>query len=234
LSRENEQEFDLIILLWYNVVNNNGGGTIMEDLSDRQQQILNFIMKEIDTKGYPPAVREIADAVGLSSPSTVHSHLTTLEKKGYIRKDPTKPRAIEVLYKPINKQEIDKEMVNIPLVGTVTAGEPILAIENIEDTFPLPLEYISDASDELFILTVEGNSMIEAGILDGDYVIVKRQQIANNRDIVVALLDDSATVKRFFKEEDQVRLQPENPSMEPIITSHVEILGKVVGVYRSL
>ncbi|SDC26514.1 MULTISPECIES: transcriptional repressor LexA [unclassified Candidatus Frackibacter] len=206
----------------------------MEDLSNRQQQILNFIMQEINQKGYPPSVREIAKAVGLSSPSTVHSHLTTLEEKEYIRKDPTKPRAIEVLYEPIKKQENDKEMINIPLVGRVTAGEPILAVENIEDTFPLPLEYISDTSDKLFILTVEGESMIEAGILDGDYVIVKKQNTARNKDIIVALLDDEATVKRFFKEEDHIRLQPENPNMEPIFTSDCKILGKVIGVYRKL
>ncbi|KXS41474.1 MAG: repressor LexA [Candidatus Frackibacter sp. T328-2] len=206
----------------------------MEDLSNRQQQILNFIMQEINQKGYPPSVREIAKAVGLSSPSTVHSHLTTLEEKEYIRKDPTKPRAIEVLYEPIKEQENDKEMINIPLVGRVTAGEPILAVENIEDTFPLPLEYISDTSDKLFILTVEGESMIEAGILDGDYVIVKKQNTARNKDIVVALLDDEATVKRFFNEEDHIRLQPENPNMEPILTSDCKILGKVIGVYRKL
>lgn len=207
----------------------------MEELSDRQQQILNFVMEEINQKGYPPSVREIAKAVGLSSPSTVHSHLETLEEKGYIRKDPTKPRAIEVLYEPINSEpKIDKELINIPLVGKVTAGEPILAIENIEDTFPLPLEYISETSDELFILTVEGDSMIEAGIFHGDYIIVKQQNTAQNRDIVVALLDDSATVKRFFKEGDQIRLQPENENMEPIFTSDVKILGKVVGVYRRL
>lgn len=212
----------------------------MEELSNRQQQILNFIIEEIDQKGYPPSVREIAEAVGLSSPSTVHSHLTTLEEKGYIRKDPTKPRAIEVLYEPISnkqgevKQETDKEMVNIPLVGNVTAGEPILAVENIKDTFPLPLEYISETNDELFILTVEGDSMIEAGIFDGDYIIVKQQSTAQNRDIVVALLEDGATVKRFFKEDNHIRLQPENKTMEPIITSEVQILGKVIGVYRTL
>ncbi|SJZ59966.1 transcriptional repressor LexA [Selenihalanaerobacter shriftii] len=206
----------------------------MEELSKRQQQILTFIMKEINQKGYPPSVREIAKAVGLSSPSTVHSHLKTLEEKEYIRKDPTKPRAIEVLYEPADLNKTNKELVNIPIVGNVTAGEPILAIENIEDTFPLPIEYISDTSDELFILTVEGNSMIEAGILDGDYVIVKQQNTAKNRDIVVALLDEEATVKSFFKEDEHIRLQPENKTMEPIIVSNVKILGKVIGVYRNL
>lgn len=207
----------------------------MEDLSARQQQILDFIIKEINQKGYPPSVREIADAVGLSSPSTVHSHLTTLEDKNYIRKDPTKPRAIEVLYEPsINKEKTEKEMVNIPLIGKVTAGKPILAVENIKDTFPISLEYISDTTDQLFMLTVEGKSMIEAGILDGDYVIVKQQNTAQNRDIIVALLDKEVTVKRFFKEEDYIRLQPENETMEPIITSDVQILGKVIGVYRQL
>ncbi|MBM7624131.1 transcriptional repressor LexA [Sporohalobacter salinus] len=206
----------------------------MEDLSARQQQILNFIIEEISQKGYPPSVREIADAVGLSSPSTVHSHLTTLEEKKYIRKDPTKPRAIEVLYEPINENKIEKEMVNIPLVGTVKAGKPILAIENIEDTFPISLEYISDTNTQLFMLTVEGESMIEAGILDGDYVIVKQQNIAQDKDIVVALLDKEVTIKRFFKEEDHIRLQPENKTMEPIVTSDVKILGKVIGIYRQL
>lgn len=134
----------------------------------------------------------------MSSPSTVHSHLTTLEEKDYIRKDPTKPRAIEVLHEPISEEETEKEMVNIPLLGRVTAGKPILAVENIEDTFPISLEYISDTTDQLFMLTVEGESMIEAGILDGDYVIVKQQNTAQNRDIVVALLDKEVTVKRFF------------------------------------
>ncbi|MGM0470733.1 MAG: transcriptional repressor LexA [Bacillota bacterium] len=205
----------------------------MEDLSDRQQQILNFIMQEINQKGYPPSVREIANAVGLSSPSTVHSHLKTLENKKYIRKDPTKPRAIEVLYEPLNTKE-DKEIVNIPLVGKVTAGEPILAVENIEDTFPISLDYVNKTNNKLFMLTVEGNSMINAGILDGDYVIVRQQHIAQDRDIVVALLDDEVTIKRFFKEDDVVQLQPENDTMEPIITSNVKVLGKVIGVYRQI
>lgn len=205
----------------------------MDNLSPRQREILEFIMREIENKGYPPSVREIANAVDLRSPSTVHSHLNTLEELGYIRKDPTKPRTIEVLVGEFSNNRPQKEMINIPLVGKVTAGQPILAVENIEDFFPLPLDYIRGAQNqELFMLKVSGNSMIEAGILDEDYVIVRKQNYATNGDIVVALLEDEATVKRFFKEKDYFRLQPENSTMQPILVHSLQILGKVIGVYR--
>lgn len=197
-------------------------------LQDRQAAILNYIRQQINEKGYPPSVREIGQAVGLYSSSTVHGHLRRLEEKGYIRRDPTKPRAIEVISdrQPIRR----KEMVNVPVVGRVTAGEPILAVENVEDSFPLPLEFVRD--EDVFMLSVRGESMIGAGIFDGDLVIVRPQKVATNGEIVVALLGDEATVKRFYKESDSVRLQPENPHMEPIITKQVEILGKVIGLVR--
>jgi len=197
------------------------------DLSERQLAILEFIKKEIKTKGYPPAVREIGEAVGLNSSSTVHSHLNQLESKGYIKRDPTKPRAIEIIdrnFKP------NKEVVEVPLVGRVTAGAPILAVENIEETYPLPPEFAEPG--ETFMLRVQGDSMVNAGILDGDLVIVRKQDIARNGDIVVALLDDEATVKRFYKEERHIRLQPENENYEPIIAQDLRILGKVVGLMR--
>lgn len=200
------------------------------DLSNRQIAILDFIKKEIRKKGYPPSVREIGEAVGLSSSSTVHGHLAQLEEKGYLRRDPTKPRAIEVLGD--DGFSIKKEMVNVPIVGKVTAGQPILAVENIEDTFPLPLDFVRN--DEVFMLSVRGDSMINAGILDGDYVLVKQQNSARNGDIVVALLSDEATVKTFYKEQNHIRLQPENSAYEPIITRDVTILGKVTGVFRKL
>ena len=205
----------------------------MDNLSPRQREILDFIMSEIEKKGYPPSVREIANAVDLRSPSTVHSHLNTLEELGYIRKDPTKPRTIEVLVGEFSNNRPQKEMINVPMVGKVTAGQPILAVENIEDFFPLPIDYIRGAQNhEIFMLRVAGNSMIEAGILDGDYVIVRKQSHASNGDIVVALLEEEATVKRFFKEKDYFRLQPENSAMAPIIVEDLQILGKVIGVYR--
>lgn len=200
------------------------------NLTERQIAILNFIKRELRKRGYPPSVREIGEAVGLSSSSTVHGHLAHLEKKGYIRRDPTKPRAIEIL-----DTELDfgrKEIVHVPIVGKVTAGEPILAVENIDDTFPLPLDFVNN--DTVFILSVRGESMINAGILDGDYVMVRQQAHAKNGDIVVALLGDEATVKTFYKEKDYVRLQPENTSLEPIYTTDVRILGKVIGVFRRL
>lgn len=200
------------------------------DLSSRQVAILNFIKKELQKKGYPPSVREIGEAVGLSSSSTVHGHLAHLEEKGYIRRDPTKPRAIEVMEG--NSNFVRKEIVNVPIVGKVTAGEPILAVENIEDTFPLPVDFVNN--DNVFMLSVRGDSMINAGILDGDYVLVRQQNHAKNNDIVVALLGDEATVKTFYKEKDYVRLQPENPSLDPIYTTDVIILGKVIGVFRKL
>jgi repressor LexA len=200
----------------------------MEHLSDKQKRILDFLKKELVDKGYPPSVREICNAVGLKSTSTVHGYLERLEKKGLIRRDPSKPRAIEILddISPIAK----KELVNVPIVGKVTAGQPILAVENIEDTFPLPVEYLHNS--DVFMLTVKGESMKEAGILDGDYVIVRQQQTANNGDMVVALIEDEATVKTFYKENDYIRLQPENSDMDPIIVRDVTILGKVIGVIR--
>ncbi|MCG8512652.1 MAG: transcriptional repressor LexA [Halanaerobiales bacterium] len=201
----------------------------MEELTKRQQAILYYIQEEIQEKGYPPSVREIGEAVGLKSPASVHSHLKTLEKYNYIRRDPSKPRAIEVLF---DRVSIKKEMIHIPVVGKITAGEPILAEENIDDYFPIPLEYISSSQKDLFILEVKGESMYEAGIYDGDYVIAQKQSYANNKDIVIALTEDGATVKRFFKEKDYFRLQPENSAMEPIIVNDIYILGKVIGLYR--
>lgn len=200
------------------------------DLTSRQVSILNFIKKELQKRGYPPSVREIGQAVGLSSSSTVHGHLAQLEEKGYIRRDPTKPRAIEIL--DGNASFVRKEMVNVPVVGRVTAGQPILAVENVEDNFPLPLDFVRN--ENVFMLSVRGESMVEAGILDNDYVLVRQQNHAKNGDIVVALLDDEATVKTFYKEKDYVRLQPENSSLEPIYVRDVKILGKVVGVFRRL
>lgn len=204
----------------------------MQKLSKRQKDILEFIKKEVRTKGYPPSVREIGEAVGLASSSTVHGHLTRLEQKGYIRRDPTKPRAIEIL--DLDDEPQKQSVIHVPLVGRVTAGTPITAIENIEEYFPLPAIYGAN-EDQLFMLEVMGDSMIEAGILDGDYVIVKKASAANNGEIVVAMTEDNeATVKRFYKEKDYFRLQPENPSMDPIIVDKVTILGIVVGLYRKM
>lgn len=202
-------------------------------LSKRQQDILDFIKSEVRQKGYPPSVREIGEAVGLASSSTVHGHLARLESKGLIRRDPTKPRAIEILDN--NQSAIPKSnVINVPIVGKVTAGLPITAVENVEEFFPLP-ENLAPADEQLFMLEVMGESMIEAAILDGDYVIVRQQNTANNGDIVVAMTEeDEATVKRFFKEKDYFRLQPENSTMEPIILRNVSILGKVIGVYRHI
>lgn len=197
-------------------------------ISPKQQEILEYIKSEILSKGYPPAVRDICEAVHLKSTSSVHSHLETLEKNGYIRRDPTKPRAIEILDHRF--QSIRTDMAKVPVIGRVAAGEPLLAVENIESYFPIPAEYLHNKNT--FMLVVKGNSMIKMGILDGDQILVEAQQTAENGDVVVALLDDSATVKRFFKEEDHYRLQPENDEMEPIITDQVEILGKVVGLFR--
>jgi repressor LexA len=201
------------------------------DLSQRQTKILEFIKEEIRHKGYPPAVREIGEAVGLLSSSTVHGHLQTLEDKGYIRRDPTKPRAIEILDSSSEALEPQK-VKHIPIVGRVTAGQPILAVENIEGTFPLPEHLVRQ--ENLFMLRVQGESMIDAGILDGDLIIVRQQNEARNGEIVVALIGEEATVKRFFKERTLIRLQPENSSMEPIYSQDVSILGKVVGVFRSI
>ena len=201
-----------------------------EQLSDKQQQILEFIKRRILDKGYPPAVREICEAVNLRSTSSVRSHLETLERKGYIHRDPTKPRAIEITDDDFNLAR--REIINIPVVGTVTAGEPILAVENIEEYFPMLPNHISNKNT--FMLHVRGESMINAGILDGDMVIVEQQPTADNGDIVVAMIEDSATVKRFYKEDGYYRLQPENDTMDPIIVSEVSIIGKVVGLYRSM
>ncbi len=197
-------------------------------ITPKQQEILDFIKEEILHRGYPPAVRDICEAVHLKSTSSVHSHLETLEKNGYIRRDPTKPRAIEILDEDFNFNR--REMVQIPIVGNVAAGTPILAVENIEDYFPMPAEMLPNK--EVFILHVKGDSMVNSGILDGDDVIVEQQNTADNGDIVVALIDDSATVKRFYKEDGYYRLQPENDTMQPIIVSQVEILGKVIGLLR--
>lgn len=206
----------------------------MTKLSKRQQDILDFIKEEVRQKGYPPSVREIGEAVGLASSSTVHGHLSRLESKGLIRRDPTKPRAIEILDIEEANNIPKTNVVNVPLLGKVTAGLPITAIENIEEYFPLP-ENMVPHDVHVFMLEIMGESMIEAGIHDGDYVIVKQQSNANNGDIVVAMTeDDEATVKRFFKEPDYIRLQPENSNMEPIILRDVTILGKVIGLYRQI
>jgi len=199
-------------------------------LPERQLAILDFITQQIRAKGYPPSVREIGQAVGLYSSSTVHGHLRRLEEKGLIRRDPTKPRAIEVLIEKEHESAIAPKTIQIPLVGRVTAGKPILAVENIEDWFPLPADMVHP--DSSFLLAVEGESMIGAGIIPGDFVIVRQQNTAHDGDIIVALIEDEATVKRFYKESDHVRLQPENPAMEPIRTRQVSILGKVVGLIR--
>ncbi|NBI27816.1 transcriptional repressor LexA [Chengkuizengella marina] len=204
----------------------------MNKLSTRQQSILDFIKEEVQKKGYPPSVREIGEAVGLASSSTVHGHLERLEKKGFIRRDPTKPRAIEILDEE-NPTIVTSSITQVPLIGKVTAGLPILATENIEEYFPLPNHYVGDYN--VFMLQIVGESMIEAGIHDGDYVIVRQQQSANNGEIVVAMTEENeATVKRFFKESNHFRLQPENSTMEPILLNEVSILGKVVGLFRDI
>ncbi|MEF9945886.1 MAG: transcriptional repressor LexA [Lachnospiraceae bacterium] len=197
-------------------------------ISKKQLEILEYIKSEILHKGYPPAVREICEAVHLKSTSSVHSHLETLEKNGYIRRDPTKPRAIEIIDDTFNLTR--RETVNVPILGRVAAGEPILAEENIENYFPIPMEFMPN--NEVFMLSVHGESMINAGILDGDYVLVEKVPTASNGEMVVALIEDSATVKTFYKEEGVYRLQPENDTMDPIIVSEVDILGKVIGVFR--
>lgn len=199
-------------------------------ISAKQQEILEYIKQEILHKGYPPAVREICEAVNLKSTSSVHSHLETLEKNGYIRRDPTKPRAIEIMDDNFNLTR--REMVQVPMIGRVAAGQPILAEENIEDYFPIPVEMMPNA--ESFMLKVKGESMINAGILDGDNVLVQQQDTARNGDMVVALIEDSATVKTFYKEDGHIRLQPENDTMDPIIVEDCTILGKVFGVFRFL
>ena len=199
-------------------------------ISSKQREILEYIKQEILNKGYPPTVRDICEAVHLKSTSSVHSHLETLEKNGYIRRDPTKPRAIEIIDDNFNLTR--REVVNVPMVGQVAAGEPILAVQNIESYFPIPTEFMPN--EESFMLKVKGESMINAGIFNGDNVLVMKQSTANNGDIVVALVDDSATVKTFYKENGHIRLQPENDTMDPIIVNDCSILGKVFGVFRFL
>ena len=204
-----------------------------ESLSDKQVQILKYIKDELTVRGYPPSIREICKAVGLSSTSSVHAHLNTLENKGYIRKGTNKRRALEVIdVDDICCNMPKKEIINVPIIGTVTAGSPILAVENIDDTLPISIDFVGNK--ESYVLKVKGESMIEAGILDGDYILIKRQNTANNGEIVVALIGDEATVKTFYKEKDHIRLQPENSTMDPIIVPTCEILGKVAGVFRKM
>lgn len=213
------------------------------ELNKREKAILKFIEKEIDKNGYPPSVREIGKAVGLKSTATVHSYLERLEDNGYITRKDKMGRTLQLIkggkpYRPGQKQDTEKtvfagkEMVDVPVVGRITAGAPILAVENITDTFPIPLDFIGNS--ECFMLTVRGESMIEAGILNGDYILVQKQRTADNGQIVVALIEDEATVKTFYKESDHIRLQPENSTMEPIIVPNCDILGKVIGVFRRM
>ena len=199
-------------------------------ISKKQQEILEYIKSQILQRGFPPAVREICEAVNLKSTSSVHSHLETLEKNGYIRRDPTKPRAIEILDDMFNLTR--REMVHVPIIGQVAAGEPILAQENIEDYWPVPADRMPNK--QTFFLKVKGESMINAGILDGDMVLVEEDSTASNGDMVVALIEDGATVKTFYKEEGVFRLQPENDTMDPIIVNDCQILGKVFGIFRIL
>ena len=197
-------------------------------ITKKQTEILEYIKSQILNKGYPPSVRDICEAVELKSTSSVHSHLETLEKNGYIRRDPTKPRAIEIIDDNFNL--VRREVVNVPSVGKVAAGQPILAVENVESYFPIPMEFMPN--EQCFMLKGQGESMINAGIFDGDTLLVEQRQTARNGDIIVALVDDSATVKTFYQEADHIRLQPENDTMEPIIVSDCQILGKVFGVFR--
>ena len=197
-------------------------------ITDKQREILEYIKKEILNRGYPPTVRDICEAVNLKSTSSVHSHFETLEKNGYIRRDPTKPRAIEIVDDNFNLTR--REFANVPLIGQVAAGQPLLAVENIESYFPIPTEFMPNA--ESFMLKVKGESMINAGIFDGDNILVEKCDNVHNGDIVVALIDDSATVKTFYKEDGHIRLQPENDTMDPIIVPDCKIVGKVFGVFR--
>ncbi|MBR3882735.1 MAG: transcriptional repressor LexA [Clostridia bacterium] len=210
-------------------------------LNKREKAILKFIEKQIGINGYPPSVREIGKAVDLKSTATVHGYIASLEKKGYIKKESQKGRTLKLLkggaiegqQSTFDKEVYSsREMVDVPVIGKITAGEPILAVENVTDTFPIPLDFVG--SGESFMLTVRGESMIEAGILDGDYILVRKQNTANNGEIVVALIGDEATVKTFYKEKDHIRLQPENCTLDPIIVPTCEILGKVSGVFRKI
>lgn len=200
---------------------------MMSELKDKQLLIYEFLKDFTSQKGYPPTVREICKAVGLKSTSSVHGHLKQLEKEGLIKRDPTKPRALEIV-----DSVIKKEMINVPIIGKVTAGLPILANENIEDSFPLPLDYVKHNND-LFMLKVSGSSMIKAGILDGDLAIIEKAQTASNGDKIVALIENEATLKTFYRENNHIRLQPENDEMEPIIVDNCSILGKLIGIYRT-
>ena len=210
------------------------------ELNKREKAILKFIEKQVDSNGYPPSVREIGKAVGLSSTATVHGYLAKLMEKGYIKKEDQKGRTLRLLKSADNKPKVKedkafysgKEMVDVPVIGKITAGQPILAVENITDTFPIPIDFVGNS--ESFMLTVRGESMIEAGILDGEYILVRKQNTADNGQIVVALIEDEATVKTFYKEKDHIRLQPENSTMDPIIVPDCSILGKVIGVFRKM
>jgi len=210
------------------------------ELNKREKAILKYIEKQIKENGYPPSVREIGKGVGLSSTATVHTYITGLEKKGYNKKEKQKGRTLKLLKGGLEGQEriqekpvySGKELVDVPVIGKITAGAPILAVENVTDTFPIPLDFVGNS--ESFMLTVRGESMIEAGILDGDYILVRKQDIARNGEIVVALIEDEATVKTFYKEKDYIRLQPENSSMDPIIVPDCKILGRVCGVFRKM
>ncbi len=197
-------------------------------ITKKQEEILEYIKTQIINRGFPPAVRDICDAVNLKSTSSVHSHLESLEKNGYIRRDPAKPRAIEIVDDSFNL--VRRELVNVPIIGTVTAGQPMLAVENIEGYFPMPAECMPNA--QTFMLHVKGDSMINAGIFNGDQILVQQQNTARNGDKVVALIDDSVTVKTYFKEDGYYRLQPENDTMDPIIVQNLQILGKVIGLFR--
>ncbi len=211
-----------------------------EELNKREKAILKFIEKQILTEGYPPSVREIGKAVGLSSTATVHGYLARLDEKGYIKKQDKKGRTLRLLKGGSGESKnttskdfyAQKELVDVPIIGKITAGQPILAVENVTDTFPIPIDFVGNS--ESFMLTVRGESMIEAGILDGDYILVKKQNDARNGEIVVALIGDEATVKTFYKEKDYIRLQPENSTMDPIIVPDCKILGKVSGVFRKM
>ena len=210
------------------------------ELNKREKEILRFIERQIMTDGYPPSVREIGEAVGLKSTATVHGYLARLEEKGYIKKKDKKGRTLRLIKgssgedKKTSSKEFytQRELVDVPVIGKITAGMPILAVENVTDTFPIPIDFVGNS--DCFMLTVRGESMIEAGILDGDYILVKRQSNASNGEIVVALIEDEATVKTFYKEKDHIRLQPENRTMDPIIVPDCEILGKVAGVFRKM
>lgn len=197
-------------------------------ITQKQSDILEFIKSELLSKGYPPTVRDICNAVNLKSTSSVHAHLETLEKNGYIRRDPTKPRAIEIIDE--NFSLTGREIVNVPIVGRVAAGEPLLATQNIENYFPIPMEFMPN--NEVFMLEVKGESMINVGIYEGDWIVVEKRNTARNGEIIVALVDDSATVKTFYKEDGHIRLQPENDTMDPIIVPDCKILGKVISLYR--